>query len=498
MLWIKNLVTASRRHPVAVETVVKSTSGGPIRYRLTDPGSVQVIKEDAFPAPFSPFFQVAGFYGGGHELDTPAGQSAGVYMTIHNAIRHYNEFAEKPLAKWQATTNLRVMTRAGRNFNAYYNRNVLAFFLDFDPSIQKDIYTADSPDIVTHELGHAILDSIRPDLWGIANLEVWAFHESYGDIMSIVSALQHPEVAQVVLDVTGGDLRKNNPISCLAEQMSRAICASCQPPGMSPLWLRNAQNNFKYISPLVLPDNGPDDQLLAEPHNFSRILTGALYDCLICIYKNELSSGKTPLVALLNAGKGLGWYVSRAALRTPVKGKFFQSFATTMLAVDQELSGRFYYDRFKWIFQNRGIISLNPKLLLSNNTGTGEIIEVKLNDRLPIRSLSINPLYKVNLQIADDGLDSLLAAQDLVQYLHKFDKVSDNHNAPFHISDGRLERSYFSCCLRNWENPTQPEYLKPPKPENHFQPCGGWKSVNQENDSKLIIKETNTRHKNNI
>jgi hypothetical protein len=500
MMWLKNLLGAARRrptHPTTPAAEEKTLVTGPVRYRLTDPGTIPVIKEEPLPAEsIQPPVKVYGFNGGGYEVETPAGQAAGVYMTIHNAIQGYNGYAESPLAKWQAVPTLSVIPRAGKQLNAYYNRQVLAFFMSPSTFLGRDIYTSDSPDIIAHELGHAILDSFRPDLWSTANLEVWAFHESFGDVMSMVSALLHPEVAQAVLDATGGDLHKDNPVCCLAEQM-----AQCLHSTQNPVSLRNASNAYKYVSPLGLPDEGPDEKIIAEPHSFSRIMTGALYDCLITIYKDELSAGREPMIALMNAAKGLGWYVSRAAARVPLKGKFFNAFATTVLFVDHEFSKRYYHDRFKWIFEDRGLLPSGPKLLLANDAqGTGSLIEVKLRDCLPLRALTTNPLYEVKVQIPDDGLDSVLAAQDLVQYLHKCKKVSDNFDTPFQISNGKLERTHFSCwCLRNWENPTQPEYQKPPKPENHASPsCGCGRPVAEEVEPKRVVREANIRYKSGV
>lgn len=509
MMWLKNPMDAARRRPstpiptqvTTASTMLTPTAPGMVRYRLTDPGTTQVVKEESFPTvPVNPPIRVIGLTND-RQFDTPSGQAAGVYMTINNTIRHYNEFAEKPHDHWTSVTVLGVVPRAGRQFNAYYDRIALAFFFSLDPGLGRDVFTSDSPDIVAHELGHALLDALRPDFWNTANLEVWAFHECYGDMMSLVSALQHPEIAQLVLDITEGNLRKDNPLSCLAEQMGQAVYNSSKNrDGMSAAWLRNAHNDFKYISPITLPDDGLDNQIIAEPHSFSRIMTGALYDCLETIYKAELVSGRNPLTALMNAGKGVGWYITRAAARVPLKGKFFQSFAETMLDVDYQLSDNFYHDRFKWIFHNRLILPTNPKLILDANQGTGKTIEVRLSDCLPLRAMTTNPLYNVRLEIPDDGLDSVLAAQDLVQYLHRGGLVSDSHDTPFQISDGKLERTHFACCLKNWENPTQPEYSKPPKPENHFQHCGCRNSAVDSATLKppKIIREANVRYKNCI
>jgi hypothetical protein len=52
---------------------------------------------------------------------------------------------------------------------------------------------------VCHELGHALLDSFKPQLFDAASIEVAAFHESFGDMSAILSALQLPGVREGVL-----------------------------------------------------------------------------------------------------------------------------------------------------------------------------------------------------------------------------------------------------------------------------------------------------------
>jgi hypothetical protein len=51
--------------------------------------------------------------------------------------------------------------------------------------------------VVCHELGHAILDALKPQLFNVASTEAGAFHEAFGDISAILCALQGA-VAMVV------------------------------------------------------------------------------------------------------------------------------------------------------------------------------------------------------------------------------------------------------------------------------------------------------------
>ena len=78
----------------------------------------------------------------------------------------------------------------------------------------------ESPDIVCHEMGHAILDAIKPQLWGAASHEAAAFHESFGDMSAILSALQLQSLRSAILRDTGGHLYQSSRLSRLAEHSS--------------------------------------------------------------------------------------------------------------------------------------------------------------------------------------------------------------------------------------------------------------------------------------
>ena len=54
-------------------------------------------------------------------------------------------------------------------------------------------FSGASTDVVAHEIGHGLLDAIRPDLWDAAFLEAGAFHEAFGDCIAILTALHDRE-----------------------------------------------------------------------------------------------------------------------------------------------------------------------------------------------------------------------------------------------------------------------------------------------------------------
>jgi Fungalysin metallopeptidase (M36) len=173
---------------------------------------------------------------------------------------------------------MRVTLVAGEDLNANYTRQFGLRF--FQATVKgRDFFSSESPDVACHELGHAILDAIRPELFDAASTETAAFHESFGDMSAILSALQIDSLCEEALRETGGRLNVNSRLSRLAEQLGWAI-RQLSPTAVDPDCLRNAANRFFYRNPDDIPPSTPASQLSSEAHSFSRVFTGAFLDIL--------------------------------------------------------------------------------------------------------------------------------------------------------------------------------------------------------------------------
>ncbi|MFZ1095151.1 MAG: hypothetical protein WAN75_39030, partial [Xanthobacteraceae bacterium] len=88
------------------------------------------------------------------------------FWTAAEALRRGADFwaSRVPLTKWEVGPVLKVLLDEGVDLNAYYDRRALNFF--HGPSPSGTVYSGESPDIVCHEMGHASLDSFKPQLWG--------------------------------------------------------------------------------------------------------------------------------------------------------------------------------------------------------------------------------------------------------------------------------------------------------------------------------------------
>lgn len=214
---------------------------------------------------------------------------------------------------------------AGQDLNAYYDRKALRFFQDVDAKTRATVHSGDSPDVVTHEQGHAILDALRPDLWDAPHFEVAAFHEAFGDLAAIAVALAEPALAESALSETKGDAARTNLVSRLAEELGEAVRDNYGPDAAPPGALRDAVNGFAYTDPKGLPDDAPAQSLSAEPHSFCRVITGACWDVLVTIFR--ATAGADRPAALARACERMSALAVAAAQSAPSGADFFGRFA---------------------------------------------------------------------------------------------------------------------------------------------------------------------------
>ena len=116
------------------------------------------------------------------------------------------EILEGPLRQWSpdavSRKRLPLHPNDGDDLNAYYDRRSLSFFEHTTGA--KTTFSGASTDVVAHECGHALLDSIRPDLWDAPFVEVAALHEAFGDCMALLTAFADRPTRQALLASEAG------------------------------------------------------------------------------------------------------------------------------------------------------------------------------------------------------------------------------------------------------------------------------------------------------
>jgi hypothetical protein len=260
---------------------------------------------------------------------------------------------------WQVGRSLPVRLDDGVDLNAYYTRRSpqdlpgLHFF--HGSAAGETVYSGESPDVVCHELGHAVLDAIRPQLWSAMSGEVAAFHESFGDLSALLSALQVPQVRAGLKAETNGDLRSSSRVSRLAEQLGWAIRLR-QPDAVDPDCLRNAVNSFFYRPPETLPPSAPATSLSAEPHSFSRLFTGAFWEAIAGMLATR--SRRPRDQDLVSVSQDAGAILVEGILAAPVSAQYYSQVAIHMLEADRRLFRATYSQALMSAFVRRGILSL--------------------------------------------------------------------------------------------------------------------------------------------
>ncbi len=501
-----------------------------ITYILNDPSTpTLMIPVNLPPKPAVMDFKIDGYRGATPEMGTLEHQAACIYYSVVKGINLVNSVLQTPIQSWAATQTLYVQPRAGKQFNAFYDRQALRFFYATDPIANKMIYASESADITLHELGHAILDAMRPDLYNVQSMEIWSYHESFGDQNAIMNLLQHEEILDFMLAETNGDLRQSNVASKLAEEMGTAIFhVTGGRMGHVAGNMRNAINPFKYVIPETLPHNGLDNQLTCEPHSFSRVFTGAWYDILVAIYEKEKAAGKTPKDALKHARDILTTYTYRCLRLAPSTIRFFDAIARAMLICDKA-NGYAYNVEMNQVFINRGILRemVRPMVALdwmsfaSQIEPSDEVIKTDEGSAM-VRSKGTQilplPFYMLTVEAPGDtayefedgkcvnvttvsGMELVEHAHQCVDFLKTKDMIRSDNQSPFELTqEGMLVRSHFACgcaaststcsgsvtssirrnCCGSFNNaitPGQPEYGKPWKKEHNSGCCGGCKTV---------------------
>ena len=256
--------------------------------------------------------------------------------------------------RWHSTNGARLPVELEEDvdLNAYYDRHGLHFFHDTVKGVT--VYSGESPDVVCHELGHAVLDGLRPQLWDALSAEVAAFHESFGDMSAMLSGLQLQSLREEVLAETASRLDRSSRLSRLAEQLGWAVRQG-HPDAVDRDCLRNASNSFFYTDPLKLPPTAPAATLSSEPHSFSRVFTGAFLNILAGMFRLQK---KRDQAALLDTSRDAATILVTAIKTTPVVPTYFSQIATHMISADAATFRGRYRDALKGGFVKHGVLSL--------------------------------------------------------------------------------------------------------------------------------------------
>ena len=344
-----------RRRPRAARTTSRRAASPPRSRRTPTPAEIRIYPndpdapvglEETAPVPplrSDPAYGIEGrrYAPAPYEPGTLAFQYWQGETALRRTIRVWEELFDRDFTAWHESRPLRVRLRAGRDLNAFYDRQSLQFFYDTDRVTGRAVYACESLDVVAHETGHAVLDCYQPSFWSTADPETAAFHEAFADCSSLLVTLTDGAVCRGFLEETQGAARASNLVSRLAEAMGRAVYDNYGPRAVSdPTRLRDANNAFRWKSPESLPADGADSTLVSEPHSFSRVFTGAFYDLLVRLIAAAVRATPDDAVAAVERARRLGGHLLARAIETlPPGAGSYRAVALRMRDVDLSEEG---------------------------------------------------------------------------------------------------------------------------------------------------------------
>ena len=246
-------------------------------------------------------------------------------------VRQVLTMLRRALNRMQITQNfnwfwgsepINVYPRAGLDANAYYSRNDKALrFFYFHPSGDESnplIYICRSFDIVAHEVGHAALDSLKPEFLGSSwHPQTGGLHESFGDLTAIFTMLAQMDVCEAIIVESKADLHSKTFFPALAEQFGEAFGR--------PMGLRNADNDLKM------------SDVSTEVHDISRVFTGAIYDILAHFFEKYQDPGLFDQAeSLFRIGKYLTSLVIVSIWQGPDANATYADIANKMIELEED------------------------------------------------------------------------------------------------------------------------------------------------------------------
>jgi len=217
---------------------------------------------------------------------------------------------------------IHVYPRAGLDANAYYSRNEKALrFFYFHPEGSESnplIYTCRSFDIVAHEVGHAALDSLKPEFLSSSwHPQTGGLHESFGDLTAMFTMLAQMDVCEAIIVESKADLHSKTFFPAMAEQFGEAFGR--------PMGLRNADNDLKM------------SDVSTEVHDISRVFTGAIYDILADFFELYQDPGLYDQAeSLFRVGKYLTSLVIASLWQGPDANATYADIANKILELEED------------------------------------------------------------------------------------------------------------------------------------------------------------------
>jgi hypothetical protein len=185
---------------------------------------------------------------------------------------------------------LRIHPHGFRGGNAYYDPDKKALLFGYFNAADVHqganypgglVFTCLSPDIVAHEMTHALLDTIHDRFIEDTNPDVGAFHEGFADIVALLQRFTFRELVEHQLSRTGGRWDRFNILGELATQFGEALEGN-RGALRSMIGKWNAKGKWVPLKP-----SPTDYQNNMEPHDRGAVLVATIFDAFQRIYDHR-------------------------------------------------------------------------------------------------------------------------------------------------------------------------------------------------------------------
>lgn len=236
-----------------------------------------------------------------------------VYAVAMKTIRHFERALGRKIiwyprkvtpTEWNYVQRLRLYPHAIRDANAYYDSNKKAILFGYFSAADQSqganypgglVFTCLSPDIVAHEMTHAILDSIHHRYLEDTNVDVAAFHEGFADIVALLQRFTFCELVEHQLYASAGRLDRYTVLGELATQFGEALEGN-RGALRSLIGRWNEEGKWEPLRP------SPSDYANnVEAHDRGAVLVATVFDAFQRVYNYQTRD----LVRIASNGTGI-------------------------------------------------------------------------------------------------------------------------------------------------------------------------------------------------
>lgn len=190
---------------------------------------------------------------------------------------------------WAYEPRLRIHPHAIRDANAYYDPTRIAVLFGYFSAADQlvgtnhpggTVFTCLSPDIVAHEVTHALLDTVHPRYMEDTNKDVGAFHEGFADIVALLSRFTFGHLVEHQLYQSAGRMDRYTALGELATQFGEALEDSRGA-------LRSAIGSWVNGKWEPKKPDPSDYRSLSEAHDLGALLVATVFDAFQRVYKHR-------------------------------------------------------------------------------------------------------------------------------------------------------------------------------------------------------------------